>query len=133
MSQTNIQVPIENRDPNRYVLENRELARGAERETARGPVQMGETPRDPGTSVLCHGSMQDGSPALDMRYGDNMSRGFKQVMSGRSARMDPSVEDSSARLMLGGGHLPLGKDHPDHTLGGTTPAPEGGMALPKDA
>jgi hypothetical protein len=118
MGQTNIQVPIENRDPNAYVQENREFAVGEQRKTCPGPVQMGETPRSPASCLLMHGREQPAVQASDMRYGERMSRGFSQHMSGReNVDPDPPVATSSERLKLGGDHLPHGMDHYDHVTG----------------
>jgi hypothetical protein len=142
MSQTNIQVPIEQRNHDKEVLEKRKILKGAERHRSPGPSANAQDDRH-APLVLHHGAPQPGSEAPDMLYLEHTTNSgtpvagmpttgagrFKQYMSGR--RHADQASDLNQGRNVGSTHLEMEaephfashvKEHPT----------ELGAILPKD-
>jgi hypothetical protein len=148
MSQTNVQVPIEQRNHDKQVLEERKILYGDERfkpvgdeiHPPGGPSSLG-CDLTPEALVLHHGSATPGTPAPDMLYMEQTTNVgstvagmpgmgvFKQHMSGRrhaGTRYNAGRNVGSTHLQM-----PAEPHHePEVQRAGTVS--EGAITLPKD-
>lgn len=150
MGQTNVQVPIQQRNHDKEVLERRKVLYGDERykppNPPGGPSSLGADVK-PDALVLYHNSVggapaREGQPAPDMLYPEHTTNAggstagmpnignFKQHMSGRR---HAGVQYNAGRN-VGSTHMQMPAE-PHHTpevqRSGTVT--EGGITLPKDA
>src|SRR5215472_13513716 len=117
MSQTNIQVPIEQRNHNREVLEKRKILYGPDRRRSEGPAALGSDPH-PAARINYHTSLgaeaSAGHEAPDMLYGGHVVNAgavvagmpgmgdHKFTMSGR--RHPDEINDLNRELNAGSTH-----------------------------
>ncbi len=127
MGQTNIQVPIEQRNHDKEVLEKRKVLYGSERHRSPGPSALGTDDR-PEALCVTHGSAVASPQAPDLLYGEH-SEGRPRVMSGR--RHGDQISDLNLGRNVGSMHLDMPAE--PHMIPHTSAAPvEGGITLPKD-
>jgi hypothetical protein len=131
MAQTNIQVPIEQRNHDEEVLRKRKILLGDERFKSPGPSALGMDDKVHPT-VLHHNSvsgteLQLATEAPDMVYGERRSVGYKQHQSGRRH----AGVQYNAGLNVGSTHLdmPAEPHGPLHKKEGPSDL---GVILPKD-
>lgn len=128
MGQTNIQVPIEQRNHDEEVLRKRKVLYGPERHRSPGPSSLGTDDR-PEALVLTHGSAVPSPQAPDLLYGQHKSLGSKVTMSGR--RHPEADSDLNRGLNVGSTHLDMpAEPHMEQRI--LAPPVEGGITLPKD-
>ena len=138
MAQTNIQVPIQNRNHDKEVLEKRKILFGDERYKSPGPSAMAWDGKD-APCVLHHGRHDPGTEAPDLLYGEHTTdKGqtvagmptlgvFKHHMSGRQDN------GRNQGRNVGSTHLAMpAEPHFAPHRSANTPV-EGGITLPKDA
>lgn len=131
MSQTNVQVPIQQRNHDKEVLEKRPISYGDDRFKPQnppgGPSSLG-CDIQPEALVLLHAKVEPSPPAPDMLYGERMGT-RKQHMSGRRY----AGTEYNAGLNVGSTHLQMPAE-PHHVpeVQREGLRPEGGIILPKD-
>lgn len=135
MSQTNIQVPIEQRNHDEEVLKKRPILYGDDRfkpeSPPGGPSSLGADVKSDAV-VLCHGRAVDGKPAPDMLYLEQTTTEngrFKQHMSGRRY----AGEQYNQGRNVGSTHLQMpAEPHHEPEVQREGTVTEGGITLPKD-
>ncbi|SRR6266446_3386493 len=144
MSQTNVQVPIQQRNHDKEVLEKRPILEGDARTRSEGPASLAQD--DKGSAVVLYhvnlnGGATPGLEAPDMLYREHttdagetvagmpgMGR-HKQHMSGR--RHSDQATDLNQGRNVGSTHLQMPAE-PHHKQHVKEMPPEGGVTLPKD-
>lgn len=127
MGQTNIQVPIEQRNHDEEVLRKRKILYGPERHRSPGPSSLGTDDR-PEALCVTHGGSVASPQAPDLLYGEQ-SQERPRVMSGR--RHPDQVSDLNQGRNVGSTHLDMPAE--PHMEPHTSGAPgEGTITLPKD-
>ena len=149
MSQTNVQVPIQQRNHDKEVLEKRPISYGDDRFKPQnppgGPSSLGSDIK-PDALVLYHTSVdgpaaRDGKPAPDLLYLEHTTNAgsetagmphigrFKQHMSGRRY----AGETYNVGRNVGSTHLQMPPEpHHEPEVQRTGTVSEGGITLPKD-
>jgi len=150
MSQTNIQVPIQQRNHDKEVLEKRPISYGDDRFKPQsppgGPSSLGCDIK-PDALVLYHNSLEGspatrpGTPASDLLYPEHTTNAgsstagmphigrFKQHMSGRRY----AGEQYNAGRNVGSTHLQMpAEPHHEPEVQREGTVMEGGITLPKD-
>jgi hypothetical protein len=132
MSQTNIQVPIEQRRHDADTIARKDVKRGDQRfwiPDEHGRPSSNAQDDRPVALCVCHDAKVPSPEAPDLLYGEHTTPGFKQHMSGRRY----AGTQYNAGLNVGSDHLMM--EAQPHGSVGPLPAAshtEGGITLPKD-